>query len=249
MPGQFTASTTYFLEEGRGNLPECLKIAFHAAKQQNITKILIFTARGEGIRMALDNFCSQQAFEHIKLVAVTFPEGKQFTDAGKPIIVEIPSDQRALFESKGVSIVKAHSPFDPITSPGRQRGVLGQDLSLVGDALDVLCGSMSLCVQAILLACDAGAVSIHEHVIALTSDTAVLAQASTTARMLSDLVIREILCKPAVLTISRKEIADKLPVQLELGTAEQNKLGTEADGAPQLESGTEPTSPRDPSAE
>lgn len=174
--------------------------------------------------MALDSFCSQPDYEHIKLVAVTFPEGKHFTEANKPIIVEIPADQKALFESKGVSIVKAHSPFDPITSPGRQRGVLGQDLSLVGDALDVLCGSMSLCVQAILLACDAGVVSLREHVIALTSDTAVLAQAATTARMLSDLIVREILCKPAVLTISRKEIADKFPLQLELGTGEQNQI-------------------------
>ena len=141
-------------------------------------------------------------------------------------------------KSKGVSIVKAHSPFDPITSPGRQRGVLGQDLSLVGDALDVLCGSMSLCVQAILLACDAGAVSLREHVIALTSDTAVLAQASNTSRMLSDLIIREILCKPAVLTVSRKEIADKVPVQLELVPGEQKKLGTEAQSVPQIEGGT-----------
>jgi hypothetical protein len=240
MPGQFIAPTTYFLQEGRENLPECLKLAFHAAKQQNISKILIFTSRGEGVRMALDNFCPQTGFEHIKLVAVTFPEGKDFTEAGKPILVEIPADEKAFFESKGVSIVKAHSPFDPITSPGRQRGVLGQDLSLVGDALDVLCGSMSLCVQAILLACDAGVVSLREHVISLTSDTAVLAQASNTARMLSDLIIREILCKPAVLTVSRKEIADKIPVQLELGTGEQKQLGTEDADTRQIGSGTDP---------
>jgi hypothetical protein len=241
MPGQFTAPTTYFLEEGRENLPECLRIAFHAAKQQNISKILVFTARGEGVRMALDNFCSQPDFEHIKLIAVTFPEGKYFTDGGKPIIVEIPAEETRLFQSKGVWIVKAHSPFDPITSPGRQRGVLGQDLSLVGDALDVICGSMSLCVQSILLACDAGAVTVREHVIALTSDTAVLAQASSTDRMLSDLVIREILCKPAILTVSRNEIADKLPVQLKLGTGEERKPGTPTEGIPQIGGGTDPT--------
>jgi hypothetical protein len=177
--------------------------------------------------MALDTFFVQPGFEHIKLIAVTFPEGKHFMDAGKPIIVEIPANEKVLFEARGVLVVKAHSSFDPITSPGRQRGVLGQDLSLVGDALDVLCGSMSLCVQAILLACDAGAVGAREHVIALTSDTAVLAQASSTARMLSDLVIREILCKPAVLTISKKEVADKFPVQLELGTGQREKSNTE----------------------
>jgi uncharacterized protein len=229
MTGQFTAPITYFLQEGRENLPECLKIAFLAAKQQNIGKILIFTARGEGVRMALENFCSQPGYEHLALVAVTFPEGKHFTDGKNPIVVEISDEDKAFFLSKSVTIVKAHSPFDPIASPGRQRGVLGQDLSLVGDALDVLCGSMSLCVQAILLACDAGAVKVNEHVIAMSSDTAVLAQAACTSRMLNDLVIREILCKPAVMTVSRKEIADKLPVQLEMGTSDP----------PRIESGTQ----------
>src|ERR1700677_670155 len=164
MPGQFTAPITYFLQEGKENLPECLKIAFHAAKQQNISKIVIFTARGEGVRMALDNYCSQPTFEHIKLVGVTFPVGKHFTESGKQVLVEIPAVEKAFLQSKGVAIVQAHSPFDPISSPGRQRGVLGQDLSLVGDALDVLCGSMSLCVQAILLACDAGILNVGEHV-------------------------------------------------------------------------------------
>jgi hypothetical protein len=64
---------------------------------------------------------------------------------------------------------------------------------------------MSLCVQAIVLACDSGEVNIGEHVISMTSDTAILAQATSTRRMLGGLVIREILCKPVILTIGRKE--------------------------------------------
>jgi hypothetical protein len=64
---------------------------------------------------------------------------------------------------------------------------------------------MSLCVQAVVLACDAGAVELGEHVIAMTSDTAILVQAAATRRMLRELVVREILCKPAILSIGRKE--------------------------------------------
>ena len=64
---------------------------------------------------------------------------------------------------------------------------------------------MSLCVQAVVLACDAGAVGLGEHVIAMTSDTAILVQAAPTTRMLRELVIREILCKPAILSIGRNE--------------------------------------------
>lgn len=220
MPGQFTAPTTYFLQEGRANLFECLKIAFLAAKQQNIAKIIIFTATGEGVRLAIDSFRSQSEYAHVQLVAVSFPQGKHFTDSShQPLEITFPAEEKAYLESQNVPLVRAHLPFDPVTARGRQHGVLGQDLSLVGDALDIICGSMSLCVQAILIACDAGAVDLGEHVIALTSDTAVLAQATSTSRMLSGLIVREILCKPAVLTISRKEIAEKIPVQLELDKA------------------------------
>jgi len=64
---------------------------------------------------------------------------------------------------------------------------------------------MSLCVQAVTLACDAGYLEQGEHVISMTSDTAILAMATVTRKMLSELVVREILCKPVILTIGRKE--------------------------------------------
>jgi hypothetical protein len=108
-------------------------------------------------------------------------------------------------KERNIPLVRAHLPFDPIAPPFADRGVLAQDLSLVESALNIFGGSMSLCVQAVVLACDAGAISSGEHVIAMTSDTAILVQASSTARMLRELVIREILCKPAILSIGRKE--------------------------------------------
>lgn len=52
-----------------------------------------------------------------------------------------------------------------------------------------------------------GYVEPGDHVIALTSDTAILATAAVTRQMLSQLVVREIICKPAILTIGRKEEA------------------------------------------
>jgi hypothetical protein len=211
MDNKFSAPTTYFLSEGRGNLRECLAIAFEAAKQQNVEKIVVFTAEGEGIRLALDEFSSNPRYSGTKLVGVTFPNGKRFTDArGKARIVEIPKDLENRFQSLNIPIVRAHLPFDPIAPPFQDRGVLAQDLSLVGEGLNMLCGSMSLCVQAIVLACDAGEVELGEHVISLTSDTAILAQATCTRMMLSDLIIREILCKPAVFTIGRHETSRKL---------------------------------------
>jgi hypothetical protein len=233
MQKQFTAPITYFLQEGRENLLHCLGIAFDAAKQQNVMKIVIFTAQGDGIRVALESFCAQPIFENIRLVAVTFPAGKTFTDAqGKMISVDISPENDLLMKKHQVPLIKAHLPFDPIT-PYQPGGALGQDLTLVGEALSMFGGSMSLCVQAIALACDAGAVGLGEHVIALTSDTSILAQASCTSRMLRELVIREILCKPAVLNIGRKESSEKVPLQMELPESGGQKSLPIADGEAQ----------------
>src|ERR1700674_1006630 len=220
-PKQFIIPTTYFLQEGRENLRTCLQTAFQAAKLQNVSKGVFFTARGDGVRIALEEFCSLNDFKHIKPIAVTFPAGKDFTNPdGTVLAIAIDHANEELFRTSGVPLIRAHMPFDPIAPLFHREGNLGQDLSLIGEALNMFGGSMSLCVQAILMACDAGAVGLGEHVIAMTSDTAILAQATCTRKMLGHLVIREVLCKPAVLSIGRKEVADKFPVQLKLGTGE-----------------------------
>jgi uncharacterized protein len=214
---QFTAPITYFLQEGRENLLECLRAAFRAAANHNIEKVVIFTAHGLGVSMALDEFCSKPEFSKVKLVAVTFPVGQPFSDAeGKPVECIIKDELMERFRNHSIPILRAHLPFDPIATRSGDRGVLGHDLSLVESALNIFGGSMSLCIQAIMIACDAGEVEWGEHVIALTSDTAVLAEAAPTRRMLTDLAVREILCKPAIYDIGRGETADQMVGQSEL---------------------------------
>ena len=204
-------------------MPECLKIAFHAAKQQNVEKIVIFTARGEGVQLALEKFCPLDEYQNIKLVAVTFPQGKEFTSQNKPLDVRISDEAERLMKEHSVPIVRAHLPFDPIAPPFKDRGVLAQDLSLVESALNIFGGGMSLCIQAVVLACDAGAIGLGEHVIAMTSDTSILVQAATTRRMLRELVVREILCKPAVLSIGRNESQIEGRIPQVLATRESDK--------------------------
>jgi hypothetical protein len=207
MNKNFIAPTTYFLQEGRENLDECLKVAFQAAAQQGISKLVIFTAFGEGIKRAQEYFCCLDEYAHIKLVGVTFPAGKIFTNADKqPYEAKISDDVEDLLRRYEIPLVRAHLPFDPIEPSAALRMKIGDDLNLLGEALNMFCGSMSLCVQAVVLACDAGHIGNGEHVIALTSDTAILAKAAVTRSMLSQLIIREILCKPAILTIGRNEI-------------------------------------------
>jgi hypothetical protein len=225
MPKSFIAQTTYFFQEGRENLEECLKVAFQAAQQHGVQKIVIFTARGEGVQIALRDFCSQPQYAHIRLVAVTFPADKYFTDSeNKPIVVEIPADLVRFFADKNVPVVRAHLPFDSAEPSAARKAQVGRSYNVIGDALNMLCGSMSMCVEAITLAADAGHVAPREHVISLTSDTAILASAAVTRKMLSSLVIREILCKPAILTIGRNE---KSPMILEASGEKAPSLLTE----------------------
>jgi len=191
-------------------------VSFQAALQQGIDKMIIFTAFGEGVKMALEQFCSSPEYQHIKLVAVTFPAGKRFTNPqNEPVLVAIGDDVTALMKAQGVPLVRAHLPFDSIEPGAAQKTPVGRGFNLLGETLNMFCGSMSLCVQSVALACDAGHVEAGDHVIALTSDTSILATAAVTRRMLSQLVVREIICKPAILTIGRKEASPKMLIAAE----------------------------------
>jgi hypothetical protein len=205
----FNYPTEYFLEEGKENLTRCLQATFAAAAAHNIKKVVIFTSAGLGLKMAIQDFCSQEQFADIELIAVTFPSQTQFS-TGDPSEHAIPTDLCEYLASRKIPIVRAHLPFDPIRSHYKGQGILGQDFSLVGNALRIFCGSMSLCVQAVLMASDAGYVALGEHVIAMTSDTSILVRAAGTSRFLTDLIVREIICKPVLLTIGKSEEANSV---------------------------------------
>ena len=228
MAKHFVAPTTYFLQEGRENMEECLKVAFQAAVQHDIQKLVIFTAKGDGVRKAVELRGTQAEFASRELIAVTFPAGKTFTDSeNKVFTVEMSDDDKKFLATNRVPLVRAHLPFDSI-APG-VRGAAGQEMSRLGDVLNIFCGSMSLCVEAAVLACDAGFVEPGDHIISLTADTAILATAAPTRHMLSNMVVREVLCKPAIMTIKHREPAATLPDEpsqsvRELSSTDQKRL-------------------------
>ena len=198
MSSCFEHNTTYFWQEGKANLHDCLKVSFEAAKRHDITKLVIFTGAGLGVKEAYSDFIQQEENSHMKLVAVTFP-------LGHPNAHLFLANDLAWLEEHAVPLVRAHLPFDPIRTQYAGQGILGQDFCLLGNVLSVFGGSMSLAIQAVLMACDAGFVKKGEHVIALTSDTSILVRSAPTSHLLTDLVVREIFCKPVFLDISKKE--------------------------------------------
>jgi uncharacterized protein len=213
-----TASIEYFFQEGKTNLRSSLRIAFETAIERGIDTIVIFTGIGEGPQIALEEFRILPTFKDINLIAVTFPYGQRFKDDAE---VAISPEIRTLLDQNRVPLLRAHLPFNPISAHYRHHGILGQDLTLIGNALSIFGGSMSLCVQAAIMACDAGCVELGDHVIAMTSDTAILVRTAPTERLLTDFIIREILCKPMFLTIGKNEESD-------------NQEAIEADEVPEL---------------
>ncbi|MGD0799742.1 MAG: hypothetical protein ABR906_00350 [Terracidiphilus sp.] len=207
MTSAYNYPTEYFLQEGRENLGRCIHATFEAAATHNIKKVIIFTAAGLGVKMAIQDYLSLDKYADIELIAVTFSSQTQFS-TNDPSEYTIPGDVYELLANQKVPIVRAHLPFDPIRTQFSGHGVLGQDFSLIGNALRIFCGSMSLCVQAVLMASDAGHVALGEHVIAMTSDTSILVRAAGTSRFLTDLIVREIICKPVLLTIGKSERAE-----------------------------------------
>jgi hypothetical protein len=206
----FASSITYFPSEGRAHLQECLRLAFDSAKQHELSHLVIFTALGEGIKLALDLKASDPSLSEISVVGVTFPCGKAFTDGDrKPMVVQIDPSDRRRFKEAGVPIVTANMPLDPIQAKFRSHGILGQDSGLIANALSILGGGMALCVQAVLMACDAGEIGIGEHVVAMSADTAIIARATPTAQLLTEFIVREIICKPVFLTVGKNEEVTK----------------------------------------
>lgn len=206
MPNSITAAIEYFFHEGKENLEECLRIAFETAVRRNIQTIVIFTAVGQGPKIAIEKYLIQPEYQGIKIIAVTFPYGQKFKGyEGRPSETQISPEDHELFKNSGVPIVRAHLPFNPIHAHLAGHAAPGRDLTHIGNTLNIFCGSMSLCIQAALMACDAGEVELGEHVISLTSDTAIVVRVSPTERFLADFIVREILCKPMSLTIIKRE--------------------------------------------
>jgi hypothetical protein len=177
-----------------------------------VKKIVIFTGTGDGIRAASENYLSQEQYADIRIVAVTFPHGHKY---------DIPDTDSKWIASQNIPLVRAHLPFDPIKAQYQGYGVLGHDFSLLGNLLTIFGGSMSLCVQAVLMACDAGIVRKGEHVISLTSDTAILVRSAPTSHLLTDFIVREIFCKSVVMDISKKETIE-LPTATETPELDAN---------------------------
>lgn len=193
----------YFQTEGKHNMKQTIDLVKVRAVALNLKKIIIFTGDGEGA------FLLNEAVQenNIKVLAVTFPYKTTFRikdKLGQEKIIPKTSeaDVRQRLLEKGIPLIQGVMPLWEIVLPG----TVESKVKVIQATLSLISGGLPLCVQAILMACDAGYVEPGEEVISMSADTAIVARAAQTRWLFHPergLEIREIICMPRYCNISR----------------------------------------------
>lgn len=186
--------TIYFLTEGKDSLAKCLELSFRRAKATGIKTVVIFTANGQGIELACTKYLANKEYEGVRVVGVSFPYGRVPSDA-----LHISEDRLNLFERFAIPIVRSASPLDELPIPDRS------SRNLVRRTLELFSGGTPLCIQAVLIACDAGLIQPGAHVITMSADTSLIVKASVSSKFFAMFAIREFICKPLIRDVSKGE--------------------------------------------
>ena len=213
MTAKTNASIVYFESEGRQNLHEVVRVIRRALRKRpelRTLKMVIFTAEGQGPAIAYNMLREHRP----KMIAVTFPLdfSVKLPDSEDRYFPRISEEVRRFFKVYEIDvIVPPDLPFDCI------EGLDGhnQQVDLIKKTIAMFGSGFSLCIQAILRACDVGALDEGELVIGMSGDIAGLFIASNTKHFLNKangLQDVEILCKPRCLTISRRAPAQSNPI-------------------------------------
>lgn len=187
-----------FDNEGSDNLDRTVRIVAEAVALHNVDTVVTFTAIGEGA-LKLRALLPQP---ELHVIAVTFPAESFAISGENKISIGIPDAKtRELLLAKNVAIVQAAMPFRgyDVKSMSSTARVIRQSLAIFG-------GGMNLCVQAIIMACDAGYLKTSQRCIAFSGDTAIVARAAHTHTFLSEqsrFAVELVLCKALEYQITR----------------------------------------------
>jgi len=193
-------STRIYENEGYGNLRQTVRDVARAATAYDIKRIVVFTAVGDGalmLRHKLD--------ESFAIIAVSFPPDTIGVSRTAELGVHDPAvTVRSKIEHLGIPVVQGSMPFmglDPrfsASGPSAVKVVFG-----------VFGGGMQLCVQAVLMASDAGLIRQGDRCISMSADTALVCRGGHSHNFLSTkttFAVEHIICKPLFYQISRPEL-------------------------------------------
>ncbi len=181
----------YFEKTGPENTDKLLQLAKERADELGITDLVVATTHGGTALRALEAFASTG----LNLVAVTISEG--YKDRGWCITEQ----ERRKLEENGIKVLTAtHTLGDGVASAFAEK-YGGKPLEeVVRDAFYGFGQGMKVCVETVLMAADAGMISMDGEVMAIGgtssgADTCIVVKPAY-SRKFFDLEIREIVTKP-----------------------------------------------------
>lgn len=138
--------------------------------------------------------------KEIEIIAVSFPYKQEFNikdknDENKKVIPQTSKKKvrERLFDNN-IELVQGTMPFSEIIIPGTRE----IKKSTIVNTLSLISRGLSFCVQSVLMATDAGVVEKGKDVIAMSADTAVVANSANSQWLfhpVEGLEIKEIICK------------------------------------------------------
>lgn len=227
--GRSDQSIVYFEEDGRANLSRVVSVIKRTmSRRPELRTVVFFTAFGEGPALAYKRL---QEFD-ATIVAVTFPPTFRVKQGERVFTPCIEDRAKQFFAGVGIKVLTGRLPWDEsdgCDSHNNEMAVIKKTLSVFG-------GSFPLCVQAVLQACDMGAIAIGERVIAATGDCAAVVTATATQYVFSKefgLAVNEILCKSRNPTLlyswaKRPTVPDNV---LEIGPGEDDQKAPSRDAS------------------
>ena len=181
----------YFEKSGPENTDKLLQLAKERADELGISDLVVATTHGGTALRAFEAFASPG----LNLVAVTISEG--YKDRGWCITEQ----ERRRLEEKGIKVLTAtHTLGDGVASAFAEK-YGGKPLEeVVRDAFYRFGQGMKVCVETVLMAADAGMISMDGEVMAIGgtssgADTCIVVKPAYSMKFF-DLEIREIVTKP-----------------------------------------------------
>lgn len=195
-------STTirYFPSEGRRHRLATFRACKGRLRAGDVKKLIIFSLDGTSVFEALKTLGSLKT----KIIAASFPPElvPSLDDPAKQTQAGITGETYTRLQRRGVTIVQGTMPLREVLIPDTR----DVKYEAIRRTLWLVSGGMELCVEAVLMACDAGHVDSGEIVMACAADTAIVARASRTPALLSAFEVQEVICKPRRLTVVRRSL-------------------------------------------
>lgn len=194
-PKQSKLVTRLFEREGKENLTDTIGCVVKAAAALDIRRVVVFTSDGEAALRLRRRLPDQR-----EIFAVTFPHEMVAKPADRPpTFMGIPSrDTRTKLAALGISIVQGTMPF--------RVGPESDAFNALRYGFGIFGGGAQLCVQAVLMACDAGHLDAGERCLVMSADTGLIMRAGHSWQFFqrtSTAAVEHIVCKPLYYQISR----------------------------------------------